>query len=584
MFLSVDIDVCDPGHAPGTGTPEPGGLTARQLLDAVRRICYELPVTGIDVVEVAPPYDHADITAFLANRVVLEALSGARPAAPGRGRRHHLGPAPAAARRPLTGSAVDAVIVGAGPNGLAAAITLAQAGLEVTVYEAAEAVGGGARTEELTLPGFRHDPCSAVHPLGAGSPVLRSWPLTEHGLTWIQPDLPLAHPFLDGPAVTLARSVEETVDSLGPDGRKYRRLVRPFLGRWDELASSVLRAPLDGLPPHPLLLAAFGLPAAAPAELLARRFRGHRARGLFAGMSAHVTAPLTAPVTGGIALMFALAAHAVGWPIPRGGTQSLSDAMASLLTSLGGTITTGQRVRSLDELPPARAYLFDTSPEQLAAIAGVPVARRLRRPAEPVPARPGRIQDRLRAERAGALAARRTATGPARSIWARPCRRSVAPCVRSTGGGRPTPRSSSPPSPAGSTRARAPAGGHTFWVYCQVPNGWDRDHTEAIETQIERFAPGFRDLVLARTVTAPAGLEARNSNYVGGDIAVGRCDQFRLLFRPTFARVPYATPDPSIYLCSAATPPGPGVHGMCGYHAAATALRRVFKAKVPSLV
>ena len=260
VFLSVDIDVCDPGHAPGTGTPEPGGLTARQLLDAVRRICLRAAGgrhrRGRGVAALRPRRDH------VVPRQPGRARGAVRhrPPAPRRGRRHHLGPAPAAAGRSLTGDTVDAVIVGAGPNGLAAAITLAQAGLEVAVYEAAETVGGGARTEELTLPGFRHDPCSAVHPLGAGSPVLRSWPLTEHGLTWIQPDLPLAHPFLDGPAVTLARSVEETADSLGPDGRRYRRLVRPFLGRWDELASSVLRAPLDGLPPHPLLLAGFGYP------------------------------------------------------------------------------------------------------------------------------------------------------------------------------------------------------------------------------------------------------------------------------------------------------------------------------------
>ncbi|HEY2240412.1 MAG TPA: NAD(P)/FAD-dependent oxidoreductase [Streptosporangiaceae bacterium] len=481
----------------------------------------------------------------------------------------------------MTGSAVDAVVIGAGPNGLAAAITLAQAGLEVAVHEAADTVGGGARTEELTLPGFRHDPCSAVHPLGAGSPLFRSWPLAEHGLDWIQPGLPLAHPFLDGPAVTLARSVAETVDSLDPDGRKYHRLVRPFLGRWDELAPSVLRAPLDGLPPHPLLLAAFGLPAAAPAALLARRFRGHRARGLLAGMAAHVTAPLTAPVTGGIALMFALAAHAVGWPIPRGGTQAVSDALAGLLTSLGGTITTGHRVQSLDELPPARAYLFDTGPEQLAAIAGARL--------------PAAYAHRLSRYQhgPGVFKIDYALSGPVPWLAA-DCHRAgtvhLGPTLEEIGGALRTVHRGQAPDPpflitAQPSRfdpARAPAGQHTFWVYCQVPNGWDRDHTEAIETQIERFAPGFRDLVLARTVTAPAGLQARNANYVGGDIAVGRCDQFRLLFRPTFARVPYATPDPAIFLCSAATPPGPGVHGMCGYHAAATALRRVFQRPVPS--
>ncbi|MBV9795761.1 MAG: NAD(P)/FAD-dependent oxidoreductase [Actinobacteria bacterium] len=477
---------------------------------------------------------------------------------------------------------MDAVVVGAGPNGLAAAITLAQAGLEVVVYEAAETVGGGARTEELTLPGFRHDPCSAVHPLAAGSPLFRSWPLADHGLTWIHPELPLAHPLADGSAATLARSVAETAASLGPDARAYQQLVGPFGGYWDELAPAVLRAPLDGLPPHPLVLAAFGLYAAAPAAVLARWFRGDQARALLAGMAAHVTAPLSAPVTGGIGLMFALAAHAVGWPIPAGGTQALSDALARLLTSLGGTIRTGHPVRALGDLPAARAYLFDTSPEHLAAIAGARLppaySRRLRR----YPRGPGVFK--LDYALAGpvpwtAAAARRAGTvhvgGTLPEIGAalRAVHRGVAP-------DRPFLITSQPtlfdPS-------RAPAGQHTFWVYCQVPNGWPEDHTAAIEDQLERFAPGFRDLVLARAVTAPAALAARNPNYAGGDIAVGRCDQFRLLFRPVLKPVPYATPDRSLYLCSAATPPGPGVHGMCGYHAAAAALRRVFGRPAPPL-
>lgn len=476
----------------------------------------------------------------------------------------------------------DAVVVGAGPNGLAAAITLAQAGLEVVVYEGADTVGGGARTEELTLPGFRHDPCSAVHPLGAGSPLFRSWPLAGHGLTWIEPGLPLAHPFPDGSAATLARSVEETAASLGADGPAYRQLVEPFSDRWDDLAPAVLRAPLDGLPPHPLLLAAFGLYAVAPAALLARWFRGEPARGLLAGMAAHAIAPLSAPVTGGIGLIFALAGHAVGWPIPRGGTQALSDALAGLLTSLGGTIVTGHPVRALAELPAARAYLFDTSPEHLASIAG----SRL----------PPGYAGRLRGYQRGpgvfkidyalsgpvpwtAEAARRAGTvhlgptladisGSLRSVY-----QGVAPA-------RPFLITSQP---SVFDRTRAPDGQHTFWVYCQVPNGWDRDHTGAIEAQLERFAPGFRDLVLARTVTTPADIAARNPNNAGGDIAVGRCDQFRLLFRPVLTPVPYATPDRSIFLCSSATPPGPGVHGMCGYHAAATALRRVFARPVPAL-
>ena len=477
---------------------------------------------------------------------------------------------------------MDAVVVGAGPNGLAAAITLAQAGLQVVVYEGADTVGGGARTAELTLPGFRHDPCSAVHPLAAGSPLFRAWPLAEHGLTWIQPDLPLAHPLPDGSAATLARSVEQTAASLGPDAPAYRQLVRPFAGRWDELAPAVLRAPLDGLPPHPLLLAAFGSLAALPVAVLARRFGGDRARGLLAGMAAHVTAPLTAPVTGGIGLMFALAGHAVGWPIPQGGTQALSDALAGLLTSLGGTIRTGHPVRALGDLPAARAYLFDTSPEHLAAIAGSRLppayARRLRR----YQRGPGVFK--LDYALSGPVPWRAEAARRAGTVHVGGTLAEIGSALRSVHQGAAPARPfliTSQPTLFDPTRA--PDGQHTFWVYCQVPGGWPRDHTAAIEDQLERFAPGFRDLVLARTATAPAGVAARNPNYSGGDIAVGRCDQFRLLFRPVLKPVPYATPDRSLYLCSAATPPGPGVHGMCGYHAAAAALRRVFGRPAPPL-
>jgi phytoene dehydrogenase-like protein len=470
---------------------------------------------------------------------------------------------------------LDAIVVGAGPNGLAAAITLAQAGLSVMVYEGAETVGGGARTEEMTRPGFWHDPCSAVHPLGVGSPVLRSWPLERHGLSWVHPDLPIAHPFPDGSAAMLSRSVTETAASFGVDGQAYVQLMRPFRGRWDDLAADVLRPPLAGLPSHPLLTGYFGLLGGPPAALLARAFRGEHARGLLAGLAAHVTAPLTSPATGAIALMFALAAHEVGWPFPRGGTQALSDAMAGLLTSLGGGIMTGHPVKSLAELPPARAYLFDTSPEQMAAIA----CSRLPRP----------YADRLRRYQRGPAVFKidYALSGPV--PWtAEPCRRAgtvhlgssladIETALQSVHHGRPPQRPFLiTAQPSRFDPSRAPAGSEVFWVYSQVPNGWRGDLTGAIEEQIERFAPGFRDLVIARTITGPDAIEARNPNNVGGDIAGGRCDALRLMLRPTLSRVPYATPDPSIYLCSSATPPGPGVHGMCGYHAAATALQRVF--------
>ncbi|MGI5488422.1 phytoene desaturase family protein [Microtetraspora malaysiensis] len=483
-------------------------------------------------------------------------------------------------QRAEVGAEVDAVVVGAGPNGLMAAVTLARAGLAVHVYEAAATVGGGARTGELTLPGFHHDVCSAVHPLGAGSPAFSELRLEEHGLTWVEPPLPLAHPFPDGTAATLARSVEETAASLAEDGTLrdgavYRRLVGPFLGRWDALAPDVLRAPLAGLPRHPWLLARFGLRAVAPAALLARLFSGERARGLLAGLAAHAIAPLGSPATGGVALLFALAAHEVGWPFPRGGSQALADALAARLRALGGRIETGRPVTSLAELPSAHAYLLDVMPEDLAVLAGDRLperfAARMRRYGHgpgvfkidyalsgPVPwtaaecARAGTVHIGPTFEEIGAAL--------------RAAHRGVAPRVPFLIAAQPSLFDGT----------RAPDGRHVLWVYGHVPNGWRGDLTEAIERQIERFAPGFRERVLARAAAGPAEIEARDRNDPGGDIAGGRCDGLRLLLRPRLAVLPYATPDRAVYLCSSATPPGPGVHGMCGYHAARAALRRVF--------
>ena len=469
----------------------------------------------------------------------------------------------------------DAIVIGAGPNGLTAAVTLAQAGLDVVVYEASATPGGGARTAALTLPGFRHDTCSAVHPFAAGSPVLRALPLGEHGLTWMHPDLPLAHPFPDGTAAVLAPSPHDTAASLGPDRRAYLHLVRPFAGRWDELAPDILRAPLAGWPPHPLLLARFGLPAGLPAAVLARRFRGDGARSLVAGLAAHAIAPLTSPVTGGVAMAFALAGHATGWPFPRGGSQALSDALVSLLRSLGGRVKVDYPVESLAELPAADAYLFDTDPAQLAAIAG----KRL----------PERYTAQLRRRSRGPAVFKIDYALSAPVPWiARDCQRAgtvhlgasldeIGAALRAVHRGHvPTRPFLIVAQPSLFDDTRAPAGSHVLWVYGHVPNGWTGDLTDAIEAQLERFAPGFRDVVLARAVTTPALLEARNRNNVGGEIGGGRADGLRLLFRPTFARVPYATPGRGIYLCSSSTPPGPGVHGMCGYHAAHVALRQAF--------
>ena len=475
---------------------------------------------------------------------------------------------------------VDAVVVGAGPNGLTAAAVLARAGLSVRVYEAAETVGGGARTRELTLPGFRHDPCSAVHPLAIGSPVLRRLHLERHGLTWLQPEIPMAHPFPDGTAALLARSVADSAASFGPDGRAYRRLIGPLAGRWDELAGDLLRPPWAAWPRHPVRLAQFGLRAAVPAALLDRIGRGEKAPALLGGLAAHGMAPLTAPTGTAIALVFALAAHTSGWPIPRGGSQAVTDALAADLVEHGGEIVLGHEVRSLAELPAARAYLLDVSPTALARIAGDLLG--------------GRFRSRLERYRygPGVYKIDYALDGPV--PWTAPeCRRAgtvhLAPTygdVRATLSAVHAGRVPDPPflitsQPSLLDPTRAPAGRHTFWVYANVPSGFDGDLTEAIERQIERFAPGFCDLVLARHVSRPADLEADNPNYVGGDIACGSAAGLRLVARPVLRPTPYATPDPAVYLCSSATPPGPGVHGMCGYHAARVALRRRFGVRLP---
>ncbi|SFX71278.1 NAD(P)/FAD-dependent oxidoreductase [Streptomyces atratus] len=466
-------------------------------------------------------------------------------------------------------SMLDAVVVGAGPNGLTAAAELARRGFAVEVFEAEETVGGGARTEELTLPGFRHDPCSAVHPLGIGSPAFNAMPLARHGLEWLQPELALAHPFPDGTAAVLTGSVGESAMSLGArDAGAYRRLLAPYLGHWDTLAQDFLRTPWDGLPRDPYRWVRFGLDALQPASLLSRRFGGAKARGLFAGLAAHAIAPTGSPATGGIALLFALAAHEKGWPVPRGGSQAISDALASYIREQGGTIRTGTEVKRLDELPPARAYVFDTSPTALARIAGLGHA--------------------YRGYRYGASCFKidYALSGPV--PWtARDARRAGTVHIGPTAGeidaaltAAVTGRDPSVPflitaQPSLVDPSRAPEGRHVFWAYGHVPSGWQGDATDVIERQLERFAPGFRDLVLARAVAGPPELAKRNANYVGGDIACGAFSGLQTVIRPKLARVPYATAHPAVFLCSSATPPGPGVHGMSGHHAAKAVWRRL---------
>ncbi|MEW5353595.1 phytoene desaturase family protein [Streptomyces sp. 16-176A] len=465
---------------------------------------------------------------------------------------------------------LDAVVVGAGPNGLTAAVELARRGFSVAVFEARDTVGGGARTEELTLPGFRHDPCSAAHPLGVNSPAFRALPLERHGLRWLHPELPMAHPFPDGTAAVLARSVAETAASFGPrDAGAYRRLVEPFLPRWDTLARDFMSLPLTALPRDPVTLARFGLAGLPPATWLMRRFHDERAKTLLAGLVAHVMSPLNGLATGAIGLVFALAAHARGWPLARGGSQAISDALAGYLTELGGAIHTDYEVKRLDDLPPARAYVFDTSPTALARIAGLgrsyegyrygPGVFKIDYALDgPVPwtAEAPRVAGTVQ------IGADSTEIGAALNAAAREGRAPDRPFLITV-------------QPSVVDPSRAPAGRHVFWAYGHVPNGWTGDLTDAIERQLERYAPGFRDRVLARATAGPPELAARDANYVGGDIATGSVAGLRLLLRPRPTLFPYHTRHPAVFICSSATPPGPGVHGMSGHNAAKAVWRRL---------
>jgi phytoene dehydrogenase-like protein len=468
----------------------------------------------------------------------------------------------------------SAVVVGAGPNGLAAAIVLASAGVGVTLLEAMDAVGGGMRTRELTLPGFKHDVCAAIHPLAAGSPFFTSLPLGEHGLRWIEPDIALAHPFDDGSAGTLRRSLDDTASLLGADSGPYLRLMRPLVDEWRELMQGIL-GPMLRIPRHPLLLGRFGLHGLRSARGLARSlFKEPATRALFAGIAAHGSVPLDAPFTAAFGIVLAAAAHAAGWPLAAGGSQSLADALASCFRSLGGDIRTGSRVESLSELGDADAVLLDLAPREVLRLADGRFSRPYRRGLQRFRYGPGVFKldyaldgpiPWLAEECLGAGTVH--VGGSLEEIEA-----SEAMVARSLHPERPfvivAQQSLFDPT-------RAPAGKHTGWAYCHVPNGSREDMTDRVEAQIERFAPGFRDLILARSTMTSHDMERYNPNYVGGDIGAGYHAGSQLFLRPMPRLSPYGTSDRRIYLCSASTPPGGGVHGMCGYFAARLALRRL---------
>lgn len=467
------------------------------------------------------------------------------------------------------------MVVGSGPNGLAAAIVLAQAGLEVEVFEAEPQPGGGARTMELTLPGFHHDFGSAVHPMGVGSPFFSSLPLQEHGLEWIHFPAPLAHPLDDGTAVMLERDLGDAVRELREDGGAWQRLVRPFVEHWPEFAPQVLR-PMLSVPRNPLLLAKFGIQGLPSATFLGNRlFRSERTKAMFAGLAAHSMIALNEPLTASFGMIFGVTAHAVGWPIPRGGSQSITTALIRYLETLGGVVRTSSRVDSLDSLGNFAVALCDVTPRQLLQLAGnrfTPAYQRL-----------------LKRYRYGAGVFKVDYALSSPIPWKAPeCARAATVHIGGTlqevaeseYDARHGHHSERPfillAQPTLQDPGRAPAGKHIAWAYCHVPHASTVDMLPRLEAQIERFAPGFKDCVLARNVLRPADLEARDANLIGGDIGGGVADWRQLIFRPTWRE--YSTPAPDVFICSSSTPPGGGVHGMCGYNAATVALKQLRKA------
>lgn len=471
----------------------------------------------------------------------------------------------------------DAVVVGSGPNGLAAAIALQQEGLSVLIIEGKNEIGGGLRSAELTLPGFIHDVCSAIHPLAIGSPFFNTLPLQDHGLFYTFPDFAAAHPFDDGTAAVLGSSIEETAKLLGPDEQTYLKLLQPLVKDWPDIAPDVL-GPLH-FPKNPLAMAKFGLNALTSATFLANRFKTKEARGLWAGMAAHSIQPLSNLTTSAIGLVLMAAAHLKGWPIPVGGSQEIANALSSYFIALGGKIETGRFIKSLDELPSSRTVLFDVTPKQLLQIAGHKFSNIYKWQLERYRYGMGifkvdwALDEAIpftaeQARRAGTVHIGNTLeeiTLSEKLSWQG--KHAEKPFVllaqQSLFDG-----------------SRAPEGKHTAWAYCHVPNGSVTDMTETIEKQIERFAPGFRDRILAKHTMNTAQVEDYNPNYIGGDINGGVIDLGQIFTRPALRSSPYRTSAKGLYICSSSTPPGGGVHGMCGYHAAKRALKDLFSISI----
>ncbi len=479
-----------------------------------------------------------------------------------------MGPLPITAR--TRRQSYDAIVIGSGPNGLGAAVTLARSGLKVLLLESRDTVGGGCRSGALTLPGFVHDICSAIHPLGAGSPLFRDLPLAEHGLRWIHPAAPLAHPFDDGTAALLERSIEATGLTLGQDKLAYRRFMEPLVPNWDDVSKALL-SPLSWLS-YPTAMARFGMLAIRSSQwITANTFAGDRARALFAGIAAHSTLPLEQSPSAAIGVVLNIAGHAVGWPFPEGGAQRLADSLLSYFVSLGGELLCGAHVSSLDELPKSPLVFCDVSPRHLITIGGRHLPSSYVRQLQSYrygPAAfkvdfalngpiPWKASDCLRAGTVHVCGSTDEIAFAEREVWQG--RNPVRPFVLLAQQSLFDP-------------TRAPAGKHTVWAYCHVPCNSTFDMTERIEAQIERFAPGFRERILARSVRSPALFADYNPNYIGGDINGGTLDWRQLLARPALRMVPFSTPNRSLYICSASTPPGGGVHGMCGYYAALSAL------------